>query len=74
MPAPSSPPAVAIVQPSVQLGGVPVAVSYAGLAPGEVGVYQINVQAPSKAQQGNQVPLTIMQSGAVTSVNVRVVD
>ena len=73
LPAPYAPPAVAAVAPDVSLGGVPLHVSYAGLAPGEVGVYQINAQAPSKPPEGDQVPLTITQGGVVTSVSVRVV-
>jgi uncharacterized protein (TIGR03437 family) len=74
LPAPFSPLAVATVWPDVRLGGIPLAVAYAGLAPGEVGVFQINTQAPSRAPQGVQVPLTITQAGVTTSVNVRVVD
>jgi uncharacterized protein (TIGR03437 family) len=73
LPAPYSPPALALVAPDVSLGGMPLAVSYAGLAPGEVGVYQINVQAPPKPPEGDQVPLTITQGGVASSVAVRVV-
>lgn len=62
------------VFPVIRLGGVPMAVAYAGLAPGEVGVYQINARAPSRAPQGDQVPLTLTQAGVTTSVSVRVVD
>jgi len=74
LPGPAVPPAITVVPPDVRLGGVPLAVSYAGLAPGLVGVYQINAQAPGKAPEGNQVPLTVTQSGVTASVNVRVVD
>jgi uncharacterized protein (TIGR03437 family) len=74
LPGPWTPPALAVVAPDVQLGGMPLAVSYAGLAPGEVGVYQINAQVPARAPIGNQVPLTITQAGVVASVSVRVVD
>jgi uncharacterized protein (TIGR03437 family) len=72
--APFFPLAVTTIPPDVGLGGVPLAVSYAGLAPGEVGVYQINARAPARAPQGNQVPLTVAQGGVTASVNVRVVD
>jgi uncharacterized protein (TIGR03437 family) len=74
LPAPFAPLAVTTVLPDVRLGGVPLAVSYAGLAPGEVGVYQINARAPARAPQGDQVPLTLTQASVMTSVNVRVVD
>jgi uncharacterized protein (TIGR03437 family) len=72
-PAPSSPLASAVLQPTVTLGGVNLNVSYAGLMPGGVGVYQINASVPSGVPQGLSVPLVINQGGAASSVNVRVV-
>jgi uncharacterized protein (TIGR03437 family) len=72
-PAPSAPPALLVAVPQVSLGGVPLAVSYAGLAPGEVGVYQINAQVPLKPPEGDQVPLTITEGGVTASVVERVV-
>jgi len=71
---PSSPLALALIAPDVRLGGVPLAVSYAGLAPGQVGVYQINARAPAKAPAGTEVALTVTQAGVTASVMVRVVD
>lgn len=41
----------------VFLGGMPAAVSYAGLAPGMIGLYQFNVVVPNMAP-GDAVPLT----------------
>ena len=73
-PAPSAPPALAVLAPDVRLGGIPLAVSYAGLAPGQVGVYQITARAPAKAPTGTEVPLTITQGGVTASVTLRVVD
>ncbi len=49
-------------------------VSYAGLVPDEVGVYQINATVPTGAPQGLSIPLMINQGGATTTVNVRVVN
>jgi uncharacterized protein (TIGR03437 family) len=74
MPAPSSPLATTILVPEVRLGGVPLAVSFAGLAPGNVGVFQINARAPSNLPLGAEVPLTISQGGVTASVNLRVVE
>jgi uncharacterized protein (TIGR03437 family) len=34
-------------------------VQFSGLAPGFVGLYQVNVQIPSSALSGNQVPLEL---------------
>ncbi len=39
-------------------------VQFIGLAPGYVGLYQVNVQIPSSALSGNQVPLQLSLSGA----------
>jgi uncharacterized protein (TIGR03437 family) len=74
MPAPSNPLPLATVVPAVTLGGVNLTIDYAGLAPGEVGVYQINASVPNGVPQGLQVPLVISQGGYSTGLYVRVVD
>jgi uncharacterized protein (TIGR03437 family) len=74
LPAPSNPLAFAIVAPTVTLGGVSLPVAYAGLTPGQVGLYQINVTVPRNAPTGLTVPLNITQGSGATSVPVRVVD
>lgn len=73
MPAPSNPLASAAITPSVTLGGSAMTVLYAGLVPGEVGVYQINATAPDTLTSGLSIPLVINQGGAATTLNVRVV-
>ena len=72
-PGPSNPLAYSVVQPVLTLGGAGLGVDYAGLAPGEVGVYQINATVPSNAPQGLNIPLTISQGGNSQTVYVRVV-
>jgi uncharacterized protein (TIGR03437 family) len=72
-PGPSNPLANALAAPTVAIGGVPLSVSYAGLAPGEVGVYQINAAVPASVPQGLSLPLTITQGGFTHSENVRVI-
>jgi uncharacterized protein (TIGR03437 family) len=74
LPAPQNPLASATVAPMVTLGGAPLGVSYAGLSPNEVGVYQINATVPAGVPQGMSIPLTINQGGAATTINVRVVN
>lgn len=74
MPAPSDPPAVALTKPTVTIGGVALSVLYYGLAPGEVGVYQINVKVPANVPTGLDLPFTITQGGYSSSLSVRVVD
>jgi uncharacterized protein (TIGR03437 family) len=72
-PAPSDPLAITLTPPVVRLGGVELPVEYAGLVPGEIGVYQINVRVPGNAPQGLSVPLTITQGTSTHSFDVRVV-
>ena len=56
----------------VSLDGVPLEVAFAGLTPGGVGVYQINVKAPHGVRGGQAVPLVIRQGGMSTTVAVQV--
>jgi uncharacterized protein (TIGR03437 family) len=74
VPAPSDPLASALIPPVVTIGGVPVEVLYAGLTPGEIGLYQINVKVGGAVPPGFNVPLAISQGGVATQVSVRVVD
>ncbi len=73
-PAPSKPLATAAVAPLITLGGASLSVSYAGLAPGEIGVYQVNATVPAGVPTGLTVPLVINQGGAATTLNVRVIN
>ena len=66
--------AAAVVEPEVTLDGVPLAVSYAGLAPGEVGVYQIRVTVTGGVKQGLSAPLTIRQGAMATTLALQVVE
>jgi uncharacterized protein (TIGR03437 family) len=74
MPGPTNPLALVKTPPSVTLGGYPLTVTYAGLAPGEVGVYQIDAFVPFGVPLGMSVPLAIYQGGGSTSVTERVVN
>ena len=62
-----------LVSAVVTLGGVPLNVLYAGLVPGEVGVYQINASVPAGVPQGLDIPLVVAQAGSSTTLSVRVV-
>lgn len=72
--APADPLAQALVSPVVTLGGVEIPVTYAGLTPGEVGVYQINAEILRWVPTGFGVPLTINQGGGATTIDVRVIE
>lgn len=74
IPAPSEPLAAVIQTPDVTLGGVPLRVDFAGLAPGQVGVYQINAWVPRTVPVGMSIPLKVTQSGQSASFDVRVVE
>lgn len=75
VPAPSDPLAMAAIPPEVTLGSVSLPIYYAGLSPGQVGVYQINALVPFKGvPKGLEIPLTISQGGSSTTMLVRVVD
>jgi uncharacterized protein (TIGR03437 family) len=73
MPSPSDPLPSAVIQPSLQLGGVALDVQYAGLVPGSVGLYQINATVPRSVPLGLSIPLVIAQGGSSTTLDVRVV-
>ncbi len=74
MPGPSNPLATTDEQPTVTLGGVNLPVQFSGLAPGLVGVDQINVSVPFSVPEGMSVPLAITQGTVTTTVPERVVD
>jgi uncharacterized protein (TIGR03437 family) len=60
---PGSPPSNTLLAPSVTIGGASALVSFAGLAPGLVGLYQVNVQVPAAAPSGNQVAVVMSING-----------
>ena len=49
---------------TLTVGGVPAQVLYAGLAPGFVGLYQINFLIPNGVAPGDAVPLVVSNGGA----------
>jgi uncharacterized protein (TIGR03437 family) len=46
-------------QATATLGGVPATVSFSGLAPGFIGLYQVNVQIPANAPPGSLLTIAI---------------
>jgi len=53
----------AVVPASVTIGGVSANVSYAGLTPSLVGLYQVNVTVPAGVTPGAAVPVVVKQNG-----------
>jgi uncharacterized protein (TIGR03437 family) len=57
-PAPADPPTEAS-WPQVMIGGIVADVLFAGLAPGYVGLYQVNAVVPPKSPTGSAVPVQL---------------
>jgi uncharacterized protein (TIGR03437 family) len=70
---PSSPLAETTTAPTVTIGGLPANVSFSGLAPGFVGLYQVNVLVPADVAAGSAVPVTISIGGATSNTATIVV-
>ena len=71
--APSNPLALVISQPEVSIGNTVLQLDFAGLVPGQVGVYRISVTVPDGIKDALESPLTIRQGSNSTAVPVRVV-
>lgn len=56
--------------PTVTIGGVPAQVSFSGLSPNFVGLYQVNAQVPQNAPAGNAVPLKVNVGNAASNTVV----
>ena len=67
-PAGSKPLAQTTTPVTLTIGGVPATVSFAGLAPGYVGLYQVNAQVPATAPAGDAVVMQIAVGGASSNV------
>jgi uncharacterized protein (TIGR03437 family) len=61
--APNSPLANTVAKPTVTIGGQNAMVSFSGLAPGFVGLYQIDAMAPNGVTPGDQTPVVISIAG-----------
>ena len=67
-PAPGNPLSWTTTVPTVMIGGAPSTdVSFYGLAPGYVGLYQVNALVPAASSNGNAVPVTISIGGATSN-------
>jgi len=53
--------------PTVTIGGAPAQVTFSGLAPGYVGLYQVNVQVPAGLAATNAVPVVISGAGVTSN-------
>jgi len=60
---PSNPLAHTVATPAVTIGGVSAPVQFSGLAPGYVGLYQVNAQVPCTAPTGPAIPISLNIGG-----------
>jgi uncharacterized protein (TIGR03437 family) len=69
-PAPIPPPlSTSFALPVVTVGGIQSTnVSYSGLAPGFVGLYQVNAEVPAGIQPGSAVPVTLTIGGVTSNI------
>jgi uncharacterized protein (TIGR03437 family) len=70
VPAGSSPLSATMAATQVDIGGISVASAFSGLAPGFVGLYQVNVMLPQGSPTGDAIPVVLtvggIQSNTVT--------
>ncbi len=62
---------LAMTHPTATVGGVAAFVGFAGLAPGFIGLYQVNVQVPQGVAEGDSVPV-VLSTGATLSNTVTI--
>jgi uncharacterized protein (TIGR03437 family) len=66
--APAVPPLALVTTPvKVTIGGVEATVEFAGLAPGFVGLHQVNARVPAGVSPGNAVALVLTQNGVASN-------
>jgi uncharacterized protein (TIGR03437 family) len=73
VPAPSDPLLPVLLEPVVRIGGADLIVTFAGLSPGQVGVYRIDAEIPGAVPLGAGQTLIVDQLVGSTQVSVRVV-
>jgi uncharacterized protein (TIGR03437 family) len=56
-----------ISYPTATVGGVPAPVYFAGLPPGFIGLYQVNVQVPQGVAPGDAVPVVLSAAGIASN-------
>ena len=56
-----------ITTPVVSIGAVPAKVLFSGLAPGYVGLYQVDVLIPAQSKKGTAVPVVISVGGLMSN-------
>jgi len=66
-PAPAEPLSATTTTPGVTIGSLQARVNFSGLAPGFVGLYQVNAEVPANAPIGNTVLVVLTIGGSVSN-------
>ena len=72
--APADPLENSLAVPTLSLGGTSLQVTFSGLLPGMVGVYQINAVVPDGVPSGLQIPLVVQQASSTSTFMMSVVN
>jgi uncharacterized protein (TIGR03437 family) len=68
LPSPANPLSATVETPEILIGGQPAQVLFSGLAPGIVGLYQVNVVVPNGAPTGTNTEVRIRAGGVESPV------
>ena len=66
----ASPAGNALLPVTVMIGGVPIIPDYAGLSPGFVGLYQVNVHLGANIPAGDNLDVVLTQNGIASNPNL----
>ena len=62
-----------VVMPTVKIGGLPAVVGFSGIAPGNAGLYQLNVTIPTGVPTADDVPIVVsMPDGSTDTVTIAI--
>jgi uncharacterized protein (TIGR03437 family) len=64
---PATPPSPTVTPVSVTIGGVDTAVTFSGLMPGAVGIYQVQTTIPAGVSPGDHVPVVLSAAGQLSA-------
>ena len=65
--APTAPLAKVLNEPAVTIDSISAVITFAGLAPSYVGLYQVDVIVPENARAGDAIPVTLIVAGTVSN-------
>lgn len=61
-----------VEKPKVTVGGVPATVGFSGIAPGNAGLYQINITIPDGVTPGDDVPIVVTMGASTDTVTIAI--